>query len=133
MMKLGWVALLLLAAMPAKAEEDGIAQCKADAGSRVCSSYLSGVVDSALLMNDRQARATFGETFSERALSNRVGERLKLSGRACQGGKPDATRLKAVLQGEFMAGKVDSVSDMYDILAAELSCQRSQRSGNVTP
>jgi hypothetical protein len=38
---------------------------------------------------------------------------------------PDAGRLKAHLQAQFDANKVDSISDMYDILAVELSCYRS--------
>jgi hypothetical protein len=38
---------------------------------------------------------------------------------------PDAGRLKAHLQAQFDANKVDSISDMYDILAVELSCYRN--------
>jgi hypothetical protein len=50
---------------------------------------------------------------------------------------PDPARLKAHLQAQFDANKVDSISDMYDILAVELSCYRSPRSAgtpsDVTP
>ena len=50
---------------------------------------------------------------------------------------PDKVRLKANLQTQFTANKVDSISDMYDILAVELSCYRSPRSAgtpsDVTP
>ena len=50
---------------------------------------------------------------------------------------PDPARLKLTLQEQFGANKVDSISDMYDILAVELSCYRSPRSAgtpsDVTP
>ena len=75
---------------------------------------------------DKQAKARFGETFAERALSSRAGERVKQSNkRYCTERMPDPGRLKAHLQAQFDANKVDSISDMYDILAVELSCYRS--------
>ena len=95
--------------------------------------YLNGVVDGALMLGERQARARFGETFAERALSSRAGERVKLSNqRYCGERMPDPASLKRVLQKQFDANKVDSISDMYDILAVELSCYRSPR-GAGTP
>ncbi|MFL9590776.1 hypothetical protein ACKC5O_02195 [Aeromonas schubertii] len=120
------------------AQGEGIDACKSDAASQACATYLNGVVDSALMMGDRQARATFGETFGERALSSRVGERIKQTGRSdCRHGRPDPLYLKGVLREEFAAGKVDSTSDMYDILAAEMSCPSRQRAAeskrDVTP
>ncbi|MGN5144310.1 hypothetical protein [Aeromonas veronii] len=117
--------LLMLLLSPA-AWADGLEDCKQDAASANCSAYLSGVVDSALLLGDKQAKARFGETFSERALSSRAGEMVKRSNkRYCADRMPDKARLKATLMEQFGANKVDSVSDMYDILAVELSCYRS--------
>ena len=75
---------------------------------------------------DKQAKARFGETFAERALSSVPASEVKLSNkRYCTERMPDAGRLKAHLQAQFDANKVDSISDMYDILAVELSCYRS--------
>lgn len=87
---------------------------------------------------DKQAKAQFGETFAERALSSRAGERVKQSNkRYCGERMPDPVSLKTHLQEQFGANKVDSISDMYDILAAELSCYRSPRRAgtpsDVTP
>lgn len=112
--------------------------CQQDATSSSCSAYLNGVVDSAVMLGDKQAKAQFGETFAERALSSRAGERVKQSNkRYCGERIPDKVRLKANLQAQFTANKVDSISDMYDILAAELSCYRSPRTAgtpsDVTP
>lgn len=116
----------------------GFEECRQDAASASCSAYLNGVVDSALLLGDKQAKARFGETFAERALSSRAGEMVKRSNkRYCAQRMPDRTRLKANLMEQFAANKVDSVSDMYDILAVELSCYRSPPSAgtpsDVTP
>jgi hypothetical protein len=112
--------------------------CQQNAASASCSAYLNGVVDSALMLGDKQAKAQFGETFSERALSSRAGEMLKHSNkRYCGDRTPDKSRLKSSLMEQFTANKVDSISDMYDILAAELSCYRSPRTAgtpsDVTP
>ena len=102
--------------------------------SASCSAYLNGVVDSALMLGDKQAKARFGETFTERALSSRAGERVKQSNkRYCGERMPDPARLKLTLQEQFGANKVDSVSDMYDILAVELSCYRSPRGAGTPP
>jgi len=57
----------------------GFEDCRQDAASASCSAYLNGVVDSAVLLGDKQAKARFGETFSERALSSRAGEMVKRS------------------------------------------------------
>lgn len=129
--------LLMLLLSPA-AWAGGLEDCKQDATSANCSAYLNGVVDSALLLGDKQAKARFGETFSERALSSRAGEMVKRSNkRYCADRMPDKARLKASLMEQFGANKVDSVSDMYDILAVELSCYRSPRQAgtpsDVTP
>ncbi|TFF79582.1 hypothetical protein DRM94_03745 [Aeromonas taiwanensis] len=122
MKRLGWLVLLASPALWA----NSLADCQQDAASANCSAYLNGVVDSALMLGDQQAKARFGETFAERALSNRAGERVKQSNkRYCNERMPDAARLKAHLQQQFGANKVDSISDMYDILAVELSCYRS--------
>jgi len=99
---------------------------------------LTREANSALLLGDKQAKARFGETFSERALSSRAGEMVKRSNkRYCADRMPDKARLKASLMEQFGANKVDSVSDMYDILAVELSCYRSPRTAgtpsDVTP
>ena len=111
---------------------NGLVDCQRDATSASCSAYLNGVVDSALMLGDSQVKARFGETFAERALSSRAGERVKLSNkRYCTERMPDAGRLKAHLQAQFDANKVDSISDMYDILAAELSCYRSPRKAGI--
>ncbi|WP_339015941.1 hypothetical protein [Aeromonas popoffii] len=112
--------------------------CQQAPASSSCSAYLNGVVDSAVMLGDKQAKAQFGETFAERALSSRAGERVKQSNkRYCGERMPDKERLKASLQTQFTANKVDSISDMYDILAAELSCYRSPRTAgtpsDVTP
>lgn len=136
-MKAVLIAITMLVA-PAWAEGESIEACRADASSSACATYLNGVVESALMMGERQARATFGETFHERALSQRVGERIKQLGRSnCRYGRPDPVQLKSLLRDEFAAGKIDSTSDMYDILAAEMSCQRGPRSAgtseNVAP
>ena len=125
--------LLMLLLSPA-AWAGGLDDCKQDAASANCSAYLNGVVDSALLLGDKQAKARFGETFSERALSSRAGERVKHSNkRYCADRMPDKARLKASLMEQFGANKVDSVSDMYDILAVELSCYRSPRGAGTSP
>lgn len=134
MRKLGWLVMLASPALWA----DSLADCQQDATSASCSAYLNGVVDSALMLGDSQVKARFGETFAERALSSRAGERVKLSNkRYCTERMPDAGRLKAHLQAQFDANKVDSISDMYDILAVELSCYRSPPSAgtpsDVTP
>ena len=122
MKKLGWLVLLVSPAIWA----NNLADCQQDATSPGCSAYLNGVVDSALMLGDKQAKARFGETFSERALSSRAGERVKKSNkRYCGERMPDPASLKQVLQKQFSANKVDSISDMYDILAVELSCYRS--------
>ena len=122
MKRLGWLVML---ASPV-VWGNGLADCQQDAASAGCSAYLNGVVDSALMLGDKQAKARFGETFAERALSSRAGERVKQSNkRYCTERMPDAGRLKAHLQAQFDANKVDSISDMYDILAVELSCYRS--------
>ncbi|EOD56765.1 hypothetical protein [Aeromonas molluscorum] len=135
-MKKTLMVLMLLG--PATAWASGLEQCKQDAVSPDCSAYLDGVVDGALGMGDQQARARFGETFQERALRSRVGERLKHDNkRYCGQRRPDAAKLKQTLINQFAANKVDSVSDMYDILAVELSCYRSPRTAetpsDVTP
>ena len=125
--------LLMLLLSPA-AWAGGLEDCKQDAASANCSAYLNGVVDSALLLGDKQAKARFGETFSERALSSRAGEMVKRSNkRYCADRMPDKARLKATLMEQFGANKVDSVSDMYDILAVELSCYRSPRQAGTPP
>ncbi|TNI93340.1 hypothetical protein [Aeromonas allosaccharophila] len=129
---------LLMLLLSPMAWAGGLEDCKQDAASVNCSAYLNGVVDSALLLGDKQAKARFGETFSERALSSRAGERVKQSNRRyCSERMPDKARLKASLMEQFGANKVDSVSDMYDILAVELSCYRSPRQAgtpsDVTP
>ena len=134
MRKYGWFMILMSPAVWAGSLED----CKQDVVSASCSAYLNGVVDSALMLGDKQAKAQFGETFAERALSSRAGERVKQSNkRYCGERMPDPARLKITLQEQFGANKVDSVSDMYDILAVELSCYRSPRSAgtpsDVTP
>lgn len=122
MRRLGWLVLLASPALWA----NGLTDCQQNAQSAACSAYLNGVVDSALMLGDKQAKAQFGETFSERALSSRAGERVKKSHkRYCGERMPDPAALKQSLQTQFTANKVDSVSDMYDILAAELSCYRS--------
>ncbi|WP_434664252.1 hypothetical protein [Aeromonas sp. NJAU223] len=122
MKKTGWLALLVSPALWASS----LADCQQDAASASCSAYLNGVVDSALMLGDKQAKAQFGETFSERALSSRAGERVKKSNkRYCGERMPSPAALKLSLQRQFGANKVDSVSDMYDILAVELSCYRS--------
>ncbi|MFB2863218.1 hypothetical protein [Aeromonas sp. MdU4] len=107
----------------------GLEDCKQDAASASCSAYLNGVVDSALLLGGKQAETyCFGERFSERALSSRAGERAKhTNARYCADQLPDAARLKARLVAQFGAHKVDSVNDMYSVLAAELSCYREPR------
>ncbi|MEZ6961913.1 MULTISPECIES: hypothetical protein [unclassified Aeromonas] len=129
-MKTPWLLLLLASPL---VWADGLEECKRDAASASCSTYLNGVVDSALLLGDKQAKARFGETFYERALSSRAGERLKHANkRYCGDRQPDKDRLKASLMEQFTLNKVDSVSDMYDILAVELSCYRSPRKA-VTP
>ena len=65
--------------------------------SASCSAYLNGVVDSALMLGDKQAKAQFGETFTERALSSRAGERVKKSHkRYCGERMPDPARLELV-------------------------------------
>lgn len=134
MRKLGWLAMLASPLIWAGSLED----CQQNAASASCSAYLNGVVDSALMLGDKQAKAQFGETFSERALSSRAGEMLKHSNkRYCGDRIPDKSRLKSSLMEQFTANKVDSISDMYDILAAELSCYRSPRTAgtpsDVTP
>ena len=136
-MRTFWMMSVLLSGS-VWAQGEGIEACKSEASSPACATYLNGVVDSALMMGDRQARATFGETFGERALSSRVGERIKQTGRSsCRHGRPDPFHLKGVLREKFAAGKVDSTSDMYDILAAEMSCPGRQRTAepklDVTP
>ena len=135
-MKKSLMVLMLLG--PTAVWANGLEQCKQDAGSAECATYLNGVVDGALAMGDQQARARFGETFQERALRSRVGERLKHENkRYCGQRMPDAAKLKQTLIDQFAANKVDSVSDMYDILAVELSCYRSPRQAgtpsDVTP
>ncbi|MGL4714457.1 MAG: hypothetical protein ACRCWL_00845 [Aeromonas sp.] len=135
-MKLPTGLLMLLLSPMALA--GGLEDCKQDAASANCSAYLNGVVDSALLLGDKQVKARFGETFSERALSSRAGERVKHSNKHyCTERMPNKEHLKASLMEQFVANKVDSVSDMYDILAVELSCYRSPRtavtSSDVTP
>ena len=112
--------------------------CQQDAASSRGAAYLNGVVDRAVMLGDKQAKAQFGGTFAERALSSRAGERVKQSNkRDCGERMPDPARLKLTLQEQFGANKVDSISDMYDILAVELSCYRSPRSAgtpsDVTP
>ncbi|MNC32202.1 hypothetical protein D3C75_805470 [compost metagenome] len=134
MRRLGWLVMLASPALWA----NSLAECQQDATSASCSAYLNGVVDSALMLGDKQAKAQFGETFAERALSSRAGERVKQSNkRYCGERMPDPARLKLTLQEQFGANKVDSISDMYDILAVELSCYRSPRSAgtpsDVTP
>lgn len=122
MRRLGWLVMLASPALWASS----LADCQQDAASSSCSAYLNGVVDSAVMLGDQQARAQFGETFAERALSSRAGERVKKSHkRYCGERIPDKAQLKHRLQTQFAANKVDSISDMYDILAAELSCYRS--------
>lgn len=129
MRRLGWLVMLASPAVWA----GSLADCQQEGASASCSAYLNGVVDSALMLGDKQARARFGETFAERALSSRAGERVKLSNqRYCGERMPDPASLKRVLQKQFDANKVDSISDMYDILAVELSCYRSPR-GAGTP
>ncbi len=135
MRKQAWLLLFLVSPMGLAG---GFEECRQEAGSASCSAYLNGVVDSALLLGDKQAKARFGETFSERALSSRAGEMVKRSNkRYCADRMPDKARLKASLMEQFGANKVDSVSDMYDILAVELSCYRSPRQAgtpsDVTP
>ena len=135
MKRVGWLAML---ALSQAAWAGSLQDCQQDAASASCSAYLSGVVDSALLLGDKQAKAQFGETFAERALSSRAGERVKQSNkRYCGERMPDPVSLKTHLQEQFGANKVDSISDMYDILAAELSCYRSPRQAgtpsDVTP
>ncbi|WP_447838061.1 hypothetical protein [Aeromonas salmonicida] len=134
MRKYGWLMILMSPAVWAGSLED----CKQDTVSASCSAYLNGVVDSALMLGDKQAKAKFGETFAERALSSRAGEMVKQSNkRYCGERMPDKAHLKSTLQANFTANKVDSISDMYDILAAELSCYRSPRTAgtpsDVTP
>jgi hypothetical protein len=134
MKKLGWLLLLASPALWA----NSLAECQQDAASAGCSAYLNGVVDSAFMLGDKQTKAQFGETFTERALSSRAGERVKKSNkRYCGERMPDPASLKLVLQKQFAANKVDSISDMYDILAVELSCYRSPpaagTSSDVTP
>ncbi|WP_321149502.1 Rossmann-fold NAD(P)-binding domain-containing protein [Aeromonas jandaei] len=135
MKKQAWLAVMLLSPL---AWAGGFEDCRQDAASASCSAYLNGVVDSAVLLGDKQAKARFGETFSERALSSRAGEMVKRSNkRYCGERQPDKARLKADLMAQFGANKVDSVSDMYDILAVELSSYRSPRQAgtpsDVTP
>lgn len=74
MKRLGWLALL---ALSQTAWAGSLQDCQQDAASAGCSAYLNGVVDSALMLGDKQAKAQFGETFAERALSSRAGERVK--------------------------------------------------------
>ncbi len=76
MKRLGWLALL---ALSQTAWAGSLQDCQQDAASAGCSAYLNGVVDSALMLGDKQAKAQFGETFAERALSSRAGERVKQS------------------------------------------------------
>ena len=73
MRRLGWLVMLASPAVWA----NSLAECQQDAMSASCSAYLNGVVDSALMLGDKQAKARFGETFTERALSSRAGERVK--------------------------------------------------------
>ena len=134
MRRLVWLVMLASPGLWAASLED----CQQDPASSSCSAYLNGVVDSAIMLGDKQAKAQFGETFAERALSSRAGERVKQSNkRYCGERMPDKARLKATLMEQFGANKVDSVSDMYDILAVELSCYRSPRQAgtpsDVTP
>ena len=75
MRSLGWLVMLASPAVWA----NSLAECQQDAASASCSAYLNGVVDSALMLGDKQAKAQFGETFTERALSSRAGERVKKS------------------------------------------------------
>lgn len=135
MKKQAWLAVMLLSPL---AWAGGFEDCRQDAALANCSAYLNGVVESALMLGEKQVKARFGETFSERALSSRAGEMVKHSNRRyCADRMPDKARLKASLMEQFGANKVDSVSDMYDILAVELSCYRSPRSAgtpsDVTP
>lgn len=135
MRKQAWLLLLLVSPM---GWAGGFDECRQEATSTSCSAYLNGVVESALMLGDKQVKARFGETFSERALSSRAGEMVKRSNkRYCADRMPDKARLKASLMEQFGANKVDSVSDMYDILAVELSCYRSPRTAgtpsDVTP
>ncbi|MCF3099158.1 hypothetical protein [Aeromonas australiensis] len=134
MKKYGWLVILLSPSLLAASLQD----CQQDAYSEPCSAYLNGVVDSAFMLGDKQTKAKFGETFSERALSSRAGELVKQSNkRYCGERMPDKNYLKGRLQERFTANKVDSISDMYDILAVELSCYRSPRTAgtpqDVTP
>ncbi|MGL5030956.1 MAG: hypothetical protein ACRC8Q_03945 [Aeromonas sp.] len=117
---------------------NGFVDCQQAATSAHCSAYLNGVIDSALQLGEQQAKARFGETFAERALSRRAGEMVKHANkRYCAERAPNKAQLKAKLMAHFSANKVDSVSDMYDILAVELSCNRSPRRAgtplDVTP
>ena len=122
MRRLGWLVLLASPTLWAGSLTD----CQQDAASAGCSAYLNGVVDGALMLGEQQAKARFGETFAERALSSRAGERVKKSNkRYCGERMPEPAALKLSLQAQFDANKVDSISDMYDILAVELSCYRS--------
>ncbi|MGL5325278.1 MAG: hypothetical protein ACRC91_11225 [Aeromonas sp.] len=135
MRKQAWLLLLLVSPMGWAGRFD---ECRQEATSASCSAYLNGVVESALMLGEKQVKARFGETFSERALSSRAGEMVKHSNRRyCGERMPDKTTLKEILLAQFGANKVDSVSDMYDILAVELSCYRSPRSAgtpsDVTP
>lgn len=108
-------------------------ECKGNTAATSCSAYLNGVVDSALLLGEKQVRARFGETFAERALSQRAGERVKRSDKHyCADRLPNKMALKQLLIEQFNANKVDSISDMYDILAIELNCYRSPRQAQGT-
>ncbi|WP_201796745.1 hypothetical protein [Aeromonas cavernicola] len=110
----------------------GFQACQQETTSVSCSAYLSGVVDTALLLSNQQAKARFGESFAERALSSRAGEMVKRThSRYCSEQLPSRDSLKTTIYQRFIANEVDSIHDIYDILAAELSCYRSPPSAGT--
>ena len=98
MRKLGWLVMLASPALWA----DSLVNCQQDATSGKLFCPISTGWSTAHSCWGLTGKSPVRETFAERALSSRAGERVKLSNkRYCTERMPDAGRLKAHLQAQF--------------------------------
>ena len=104
---------------------NGLADCQQDTPRQVVLPISTGARQRMACWGQAQVKARFGETFAERALSSRAGERVKLSNkRYCTERMRMPVVSRPICRHSSTRTRLTR-SATCDILAVELSCYRS--------
>lgn len=125
-MKLALCSASLLFGCSLVAQASPLVDCTTNAQSANCQSYLSGVIDGALIYRtDATARTLPADDYQSRALKFRTGKRYKAANRAfCAEQQPNKPVLLEVLTDNFASGDISDASSLQLLVRELLTCQQ---------